>query len=160
MWDIGLTHLKSSPGEPAQACRGAMPQFSCAPITSAARQGMGTRAASTRGTAPQWAGFVRSWITGRRSASTVGPAAVQHSSSSTPNGRVPPDQVILSLWNRRHLLTPFLRRPEGYRLATQGKTPRRRIVMGNCPMLDRTDRTFGSRRQLACAVREALGKTR
>ena len=95
---IGLTHRKSSPGEPAQALPGAMPQFFFAPdhIRKRAKE-WGPGGFDTRYGAA-WAGFVPKLDHWMKVSEHRGPAAVQHAYLDTLNGRVPPDQgLILSL---------------------------------------------------------------
>ena len=95
---IGLTHRKSSPGEPAPALPGAKPQFFFAPdqIRKRAKE-WGPGGFDTRfGVA--WSGFAPNLDRWMKVIEHRGPAAVQRAYLDTLNGRVPPDQgLMLSL---------------------------------------------------------------
>jgi hypothetical protein len=95
---IGLTHRKSSPGEPAQALPGAKPQFFFAPdhIRRCAKE-WGPGGFDARFGAA-WSGFAPKLDQWLKVSEHHGPAAVQRAYLDTLNGRVPPDQgLMLSL---------------------------------------------------------------
>jgi Protein of unknown function (DUF2855) len=108
---VGLTHHSTTADEPELP--GAKPSWFFAPdhIRKRAKEwgpgGFNERFGAAWST---FAPKLDQWV---KVSESHGPAAVHRAYLDTLNGRVPPDQgLILSLSDRRHLLTPFLRRPE------------------------------------------------